>query len=232
MIEAAVSKLMMVDDLRGPAGALEAVLTTGRADAPFAAVVAHPHPLFGGTMHNKVVYHAAKAFSSFGLPALRFNFRGVGRSEGVHDHAVGEQEDVRAALDWMTAQCGLPLMLAGFSFGSYVGLRTAVGDARVKGVVGLGLPVSAAGRDYTYEFLTELGAVPKLFISGDHDDFSQQGVLEAMLDTAPEPKRIVWVAGADHFFAGIAQSPDSKLEVMSTALRAWLADEFRLSAGA
>jgi alpha/beta superfamily hydrolase len=232
MIEAAISKLMMVDDLRGPAGALEAVLTTGRADAPFAVVVAHPHPLFGGTMHNKVVYHAAKAFSSFGLPVLRFNFRGVGRSEGVHDHAIGEQGDVRAALDWMAAQCRLPLLLAGFSFGSYVGLRAAVGDARVKGVVGIGLPVSAAGRDYTYEFLSGLGAVPKLFVSGDHDDFSQQGVLEAMLVTAPEPKRIVWVQGADHFFAGIAQSPASKLEVMSAALRAWLAEELKLSAGA
>ena len=92
------SRVGTVEDLRGPAGRLEAVLNTGRDDALYAAVVAHPHPLGGGTMHNKVVYHAAKAFSSFGLPVLRFNFRGTGLSEGTHDDGRGEVEDVRAAL--------------------------------------------------------------------------------------------------------------------------------------
>ena len=112
-----VSRVVTVDDLRGPAGRLEAVLNSGRDDALYAAVVAHPHPLGGGTMHNKVVYHAAKAFSSFGLPVLRFNFRGTGLSEGVHDDGRGEVDDVRAALDWMEARYGLPLLFAGFSFG-------------------------------------------------------------------------------------------------------------------
>jgi alpha/beta superfamily hydrolase len=228
MDDSAVSKVVTVEDLRGPVGRLEAVLNTGREDARFAVVVAHPHPLFGGTMHNKVVYHTAKAFAGFGLPVLRFNFRGVGLSEGEHDAGHGEQEDVRAALDWMAARYSLPLLFAGFSFGSYVGLRTCCGDERVRGLVGLGLPVRAAGRDYTYEFLDRCGTVPKLFMSGDHDEFSPQGVLESVLEKVQGPKRVGWIANADHFFAGTAQSPASKLEAMSAAVRSWVSDEFAL----
>lgn len=222
------SHVKTIEDLRGPAGRLEAVLNTGRPDALYGAVVAHPHPPSGGTMHNKVVYHAAKAFSSFGLPVLRFNFRGTGLSEGTHDEGRGEVEDVRAALDWLTAAYSLPILFAGFSFGSNVGLRACCGDLRVRGLVGLGLPVRAAGRDYTYNFLPGCGNAPKLFISGDHDQFSPQGVLESVLVSAAEPKRIVWIAGADHFFAGIPSSPASKLDFMNAAIRAWLADEFGL----
>jgi alpha/beta superfamily hydrolase len=225
-----VSRVVTVDDLRGPAGRLEAVLNTGREDALYAAVVAHPHPLGGGTMHNKVVYHAAKAFSSFGLLVLRFNFRGTGLSEGVHDGGRGEVDDVRAALDWMEAQYGLPLLFAGFSFGSNVGLRACCGDARVRGLVGIGLPVRAEGRDYSYGFLPGCGSVPKLFISGDHDQFSPRGTLEAVLASAQEPKELVWVAGADHFFAGTAESPKSKLEGMNAAMRSWIGREFGLEA--
>jgi alpha/beta superfamily hydrolase len=224
------SHVKTIEDLRGPAGKLEALLNTGRENAVYAVVVAHPHPLGGGTMHNKVVYHTAKAFSSFGLPVLRFNFRGTGLSEGTHDEGRGEVDDVRAALDWLIARYALPVIFAGFSFGSYVGLRACCGDVRVRGVVGLGLPVHAAGRNYTYEFLRQCGAVPKLFVSGDHDEFSPQGTLESVLVKVPEPKRIVWVAGADHFFAGTAPSPESKLPVLGAAIRAWLADEFDLDA--
>src|ERR1700712_3406270 len=104
------SHVKTVEDLRGPAGRLEALLNTGREDALYAVVVAHPHPLGGGTMHNKVVYHAAKAFSSFGLPVLRFNFRGTGLSEGAHDDGRGEVEDVRAALDWLDRTYALPIL--------------------------------------------------------------------------------------------------------------------------
>ena len=222
------SHVQTVDDLRSPAGRLEAILNTGSPLAAFSTVVAHPHPLGGGTMHNKVVYHAAKAFSSFGLPVLRFNFRGTGLSEGAHDEGRGEIEDVHAALDWLSSRYALPILFAGFSFGSNVGLRACCGDARVRGLVGLGLPVRAEGRDYTYGFLSGCGTVPKLFVSGDHDAFSPRGILEAFLVAAPEPKRIVWVEGADHFFAGTAQSPASKLAVMREALRSWLADEFAL----
>jgi alpha/beta superfamily hydrolase len=222
------AQVQTIEDLRGPAGRLEAILNTGRENATYAVLVAHPHPLGGGTLHNKVVYHAAKAFSSFGLPVLRFNFRGTGLSEGVHDDGRGEVDDVRAALDWLTVRYGLPILFAGFSFGSNVGLRACCGDGRVKGLVGLGLPVRAEGRDYTYGFLPHCGDVPKLFMSGDHDEFSPRGVLEAVLVAAAEPKRIVWVEGADHFFAGVVQSPASKLDVLSGVLRAWLTDEFAL----
>src|SRR6185369_11061419 len=99
--------------LPGPAGRLEALLNAGTDVAKFAAVVAHPHPLFGGTMHNKVVYHAAKALNGFGFPVLRFNFRGAGLSEGEHGHGKTEVEDVRAALEWMKEQFHLPLIFAG-----------------------------------------------------------------------------------------------------------------------
>jgi alpha/beta superfamily hydrolase len=234
MSEAFVSKVVTVEDLHGPAGRLEALLNTGRGDAegtpaaPYAVVVAHPHPLFGGTMHNKVVYHAAKAFSSVGLPVLRFNFRGAGLSEGVHDGGRGEVEDVRAALDWMAARYRQPLLFAGFSFGSHVGLRACCGDRRVQGLVGLGVPVSAEGRHYTYEFLSGCGSVPKLFVIGDQDAFAPRSLLEPVLEGAPEPKKTVWVAGADHFFAGTAQSPASKLDVMNAAIRDWLGTAFAL----
>lgn len=223
------SGVQTVEDLRGPAGRLEALLNTGASDMPFAALVAHPHPLFGGTMHNKVVYHTAKAFSHFGLPVLRFNFRGTGLSEGAHDEGRGEVQDVHAALDWLERQYpGLPLLFAGFSFGSNVGLRACCGDPRVAGLVGIGLPVRAAGRNYSYGFLPACGSVPKLFLSGDTDEFSPQGVLESVLVSASEPKRIVWIAGADHFFAGTAASPESKLETFGTELRAWLSASFHL----
>jgi alpha/beta superfamily hydrolase len=222
------SHVQTVEDLRGPAGRLEAILNTGSPLAPFTAVVAHPHPLGGGTLHNKVVYHAAKALSSFQLPVLRFNFRGTGLSEGVHDNGVGEVEDVRAAIDWLIERYKLPILFCGFSFGSYVGLRACCGDVRIHGLVALGLPVHTPDRDYTYEFLPHCGAVPKLFISGGSDEFSPRGTLETVLAAAPEPKQIVWVEGADHFFVGTSQSPASKLGVMSDAMRSWLAAEFAL----
>ncbi len=111
----------------------------------YAAVVCHPHPLFGGTMHNKVVYHAMKTFQGYGLPVLRFNFRGAGLSEGAHDNGHGEVDDVRAALDWLEREYHRPMLFAGFSFGSSVGLRACCGDQRVSGIAALGLPVSAGG---------------------------------------------------------------------------------------
>src|SRR5215469_12912712 len=126
-----------IEDLRGPEGRLEALLNTGAPDAQYAVLVCHPHPLGGGTMHNKVVYHTMKAFQSFGLPVLRFNFRGTGLSEGAHDHGRGEQDDVRAGLDWLDSNLRLPIVFAGFSFGSYVGLRVCCSDPRVKAAAAL-----------------------------------------------------------------------------------------------
>ncbi|HEX4156680.1 MAG TPA: alpha/beta family hydrolase [Acidobacteriaceae bacterium] len=222
------SHVRTIEDLRGPAGRLEALLNTGHPDAFYAALVAHPHPLGGGTLHNKVVYHAAKTFSAFGLPVLRFNFRGTGLSEGAHDQGRGEVDDLRAALDWLDKNYSLPILAAGFSFGANITLRACCGDARVRGLVGLGLPVRAEGRDYKYDFLPACSAVPKLFVSGDHDQFSPRAALEAELSSAAEPKRILFIEGADHFFAGIPSSPEPKLNRMTAALRSWLEDEFGL----
>jgi hypothetical protein len=224
---AALSRVVTVEDLRGPAGRLEALLNTGRDDAPYSALVCHPHPAGGGTMHNKVVYHAMKALSAVGVPVLRFNFRGVGLSEGEHDHGRGEQDDVRAALDWLTARFARPILFAGFSFGSVVGLSACCGDPRVAGLIGLGLPVRAAGRDYSFGFL-ERCTQPKLFLSGDRDEFSPTDALDEIWLKAAEPKRTLLIGGADHFFQGTADSPGAKLAPMQAAIAAWLADTFAL----
>ena len=223
----APSRVLTIEDLRGPAGRLEALLNTGRDDAEYSALVCHPHPAGGGTMHNKVVYHAMKALSATGLPVLRFNFRSVGLSEGLHDDGRGEQDDVRAALDWLTARFARPILLAGFSFGSVMGLSAGCGDPRLAGLIGLGLPVRAAGRDYSFEFLAHCPQ-PKLFISGDHDEFSPVDALRAAWQLASEPKRSVLIGGADHFFQGTAGSPGAKLEPMQAAIRAWLTETFSL----
>ena len=216
-----VFSLRTIDNLRGPAGRLEALLNTGAPDAKYAVLVCHPHPLGGGTMHNKVVYHAMKAFRSFGLPVLRFNFRGTGLSEGKHDHGRGEQDDVRAALDWLDNEFHLPILFAGFSFGSYVGLSVCCGDPRVKGLVALGLPVHAEGRDYRYDFLSACG-MSKLFISGTRDRYGPQSQIEAAMAMAASPKEMVWVEGADHFFVG-------KLDQVQRAIRNWCEAHFLLS---
>ena len=208
------SLLRSVDNLRGPAGRLEALLNLGRQDAPYAAVVCHPHPLFGGTMHNKVVYHAMKAFQAYGLPVLRFNFRGAGLSEGTHDNGRGEVTDVRAALDWLEREYQLPLLFAGFSFGSSVGLRVCCGDLRVSGMAALGLPVSAGGREYRYSFLAACSQ-PKLFISGTEDQYGPRAAIEGVVAGAAPPAKLVLIEGADHFFAG-------KLDQLNKAITEWL----------
>ena len=210
--------LRSVDNLRGPAGRIEALLNPGRPDAPYAVVVCHPHPLFGGTMHNKVVYHAMKTFQGFGLPVLRFNFRGAGLSEGTHDNGHGERDDLRAALDWMQQEYSRPLLFAGFSFGSSVGMRVCCGDSRVRGMAALGLPVSAGGREYHYSFLANC-TQPKMFISGTADQYGPRAAVEAVVASAAPPAKLVWVENADHFFAG-------KLEQMQLALRDWVEEHF------
>jgi hypothetical protein len=225
------SQIRSVEDLYGPAGRLEAILNTGRDGAPYTALVCHPHPPSGGTLHNKVVYNAMKVFSSFGLPVLRFNFRGTGLSEGIYDDGHGEQNDVRAALEWLELNYRKPILFAGFSFGANVGLRACCGDVRVAGRIGLGLPVKAEGRDYTYGFLPRCIG-PKLFVVGDHDPFAPRDILEHVLAKAPQPSTTVWIEDADHFFQGTAESPQSKLPHMQQAMRDWITAEFHLeSAG-
>jgi alpha/beta superfamily hydrolase len=221
------SHIRSVVDLFGPAGRLEALLNSGLDDAPYCALVCHPHPAGGGTMHNKVVYHAMKVFASFGLPVLRFNFRGTGLSEGAHDDGNGEQEDVRAALDWLDRAFAKPILVAGFSFGAYVSLRSCCGDPRIHGLVSLGLPIAAEGRSYEYSFLSRC-TTPKLFLSGDHDEFGPRNAVTAAWNLAPEPKRCIWIEGADHFFQGTKDSPGPKLARMQEEMRLWLQESFAL----
>jgi alpha/beta superfamily hydrolase len=210
-------------DLAGPAGKLEAIVNEGAPDSDFAAVVCHPHPLGGGTLHNKVVYHAMKVLNApewgLGWPVLRFNFRGTGLSEGVQDgHA--ETGDVLAALDWIENEYNLPAVVVGFSFGAAMALhaccgRGGEGKSAVRAIAALGLPTHAEGRDYHYSFLKDCG-VPKLFLSGDRDQYAPSASLEQVVATAAEPKQLLFVPAADHFFAG-------QLEPMQRALAGWLA---------
>jgi len=178
-------------------------------------------------MHNKVVYNAMKVFSGLGLPVLRFNFRGTGASEGVYDDGHGEQNDVRAALGWLEMNFRKPILFAGFSFGANIGLRACCGDIRVKGTIGLGLPVLAEGREYTYGFLPRC-MEPKLFVIGDHDPFAPREDIEQVLLQAPPPSKLVWIEGADHFFQGVAGSPAPKLDAMKRTMHAWLTETYGL----
>lgn len=200
--------------LDGPAGRLEALLNEGRTDATHATVVCHPHPLFGGTMHNKVVFHAMKALHSFGWPVLRFNFRGAGLSEGEHDQGRGEVDDVRTALDWLATEFSLPIVFAGFSFGAATGLKAACPDPRVQALISLGTPVQVEERAYAYQFLQDC-AKPKLFVSGSHDQYGPRPALEAMFARVAEPKRLVFIEGGDHFFLG-------HLDEMRNAIEQWV----------
>ena len=203
--------------LAGPASRLEASLWTSLVVEPaFAALVCHPHPLYGGTMHNKVVFQVARTLHWLGVPVLRFNFRGAGLSEGTHDNGRGEADDVRAALDFLAEQFpGRPLLLAGFSFGMWVGFRVGCADARVAELVGLGLPANDTD-------LSSLRACPKpkLIIQGERDQFGARQKVEALFDAEPaalEPNqtKLVFVPEADHFFTG-------RLDAVERALSAWL----------
>ena len=188
--------------LDGPAGRLEALLNAGAENATHAALVCHPHPLYGGTLHNKVVFHAMKALNGIGFPVLRFNFRGAGLSEGKHDNGIGEIEDVRVALDWLDREFHLPLIFAGFSFGAAVGLQAACADLRVAALIGIGTPVvPLEDRNYDLGFLSNC-TKPKLFVSGARDTFGPREKLEQLINTLPDPKELVFIEGADHFFAG------------------------------
>ena len=211
-------------DLAGPAGRLEALLNPGSPDAPFAALVCHPHPLYGGTMHNKVVYHAMKALNDpawgLALPVLRFNFRGTGLSQGKH-HGEAETGDVLAALNWLENEYKRPLVVLGFSFGAVMALIACCGQsgtkAKLRAVVVLGLPTHTGGRDHHYPFLANC-KIHKLFLSGDHDQFAPAAQLARVAGCAAEPKRLVLLPGADHFFTG-------QLEPMQQALGGWLMEQ-------
>ena len=199
--------------LDGPAGRLEALLNVGLPVATYAGLVCHPHPMGGGTMHNKVVFHAMKALHSFGFPVLRFNFRGTGLSAGQHDEGRGEVADVQAALAWLKHEFPLPIIFAGFSFGAATGLRAACPDPDVSALISIGTPVEADGRLYSFSFLGDC-TKPKLFVSGDHDQYGPHDELEKLVAEAADPKELVFVPG-DHFFEG-------HLAEMRMTVESWL----------
>jgi hypothetical protein len=189
--------------ISGPAGRLEALLEEPEQEEPrLAAVVCHPHPLYGGTMQNKVVYRLARGLRRSGAVVLRFNFRGVNRSEGEHGNLVGEIEDARAALAWLRERNpDLPFALAGFSFGASVITRLGceTGDARF--LLAAGFPTRMGGAEY----LETCGAA-KIFVQSTHDEFGPRAALEELFAATAQPKRLVWVEAADHFFAGALEA--------------------------
>jgi alpha/beta superfamily hydrolase len=186
-------------DIDGPAGRLEAVLMTPETTPSATAVLCHAHPLHGGMMHFKVLFRVAKALQSQGYAVLRFNFRGVGRSEGTHDEGRGEQNDVRAAIDVVARQYpGLPVVVGGFSFGSVMALRVGVDDPRVTALIVLGLPIE---RLKSAAFATS-STKPRLFVQGELDEFGSGDAMERFVATLPPPRSLAVILGADHFFTG------------------------------
>ncbi len=182
-------------------GQLEALLREPD-DAPRgAAIVCHPHPLHGGTMHTKAVYRAAQGLNDAGLVVLRFNFRGVGTSSGSYDEGIGEQDDARAALDWLADRYpDLPLVMGGFSFGSMVGLSVGAEDDRVAALLGLGLPVDLDER-YDFEYLAR-AEKPVLVVQGENDEFGPGERVAVALAPLGSHVTLVRVPETDHYFEG------------------------------
>ena len=193
-----MARLLNVDIPVGH-GLLEGLLRLPDAETPhpwLAAVVCHPHPVQGGTLNNKVAFRIAQAFVDCGVPALRFNFRGVGRSTGSFDDGRGERDDVRAALDELQRRYpGVALAVGGISFGSWVGLPVGCADERVRLLMGVGVPVATLPVDSLADC-----AKPKLIVQGQYDEFGPEAQLRAWFDGLPDPKAVRIVAGADHLF--------------------------------
>ncbi len=188
---------LVAPTIPGPAGALEALLNEREGDSPaIAALVCHPHPQFGGTMHNKVVHRLATTLHELGAAVLRFNFRGVGKSEGVYDEGEGELEDARACLSWLRARYPpAKLWVAGFSFGAWVAARLAASEPGVERLI---LVAPGVGQS-DFSVMRE-AAVPKLVIQGTADTTCRPEILEAEFPMWRKPKELVRVEGATHFF--------------------------------
>jgi alpha/beta superfamily hydrolase len=200
-------------DIAGPAGRLEALLMNPEGPPTAAAVLCHAHPLHGGIMHFKVLFRAAKALQAHGAAVLRFNFRGVGTSEGAHDEGRGEQQDAAAAVDEMARRFpGLPIVLGGFSFGSSMAVRAGCADARVRALVVMGFPAAMLKDTSFLAACTQ----PRLFVQGEDDAYAGGPAIRALVATLPEPKTLVVVPGSDHFFAG-------HLDELQAAVDSWAA---------
>jgi uncharacterized protein len=202
--------------LAGPAGRLEALLEEPEdADPLEAAIVCHPHPQGGGTMHNKVVYRLARGLRKSGCVVLRFNYRGVNLSEGEYDRGIGETDDARAALRELERRYpGLPLLAAGFSFGSRVALRLASQETAVQRVIAAGFPTRIVERDFAYEV-----RVPKYFVHSTHDEFGPRPAFQEFFDSLPEPKSLEWVEASDHFFRDALDAFEEVIERIGALAR-------------
>jgi alpha/beta superfamily hydrolase len=196
--------------IEGPAGRLEARVRVANAPRA-AALVAHPHPLHGGTLHNPVIFHSERELHRLGLTTMRFNFRGVGDSDGEHDAGRGEVDDVAAAASWVRGIApGVPLLVVGYSFGSWCGVRYAVDDSAVAGVIAVGLPA----RLYPFDEVERLGR-PLAAVHGTRDEFGSPDEVRAILDRATPPGQLHLVEGAQHLFPG--QAPAAAAEVARAA---------------
>ena len=199
-----------IHDLRGPAGRLEALLDEPSGPPKAAVVFAHPLPTHGGTMHTKAVYQGTKGLVRAGCAVLRFNFRGVGHSEGSFSGGEGEKEDFKAALDFMAAKYpGLPLWAAGFSFGSWIALETGAADDRVTALIGIAPPVTKMGYDFA---ATKASAKPKFFVQGEADDICPIQDMWKFYGALHEPKELVVIDMADHLFDGHTTEVGEALE--------------------
>ncbi|HKF43010.1 MAG TPA: alpha/beta fold hydrolase [Thermoanaerobaculia bacterium] len=194
----------------GPAGRLEGLWKSASRPGAGSAVFAHPHPLFGGTLHNKVVFRAARALSEAGYGALRFNFRGVGQSDGAHDSGAGEVEDFRAALDEAERRGGLPIVAGGFSFGSAAALRAIPGDPRVAAGIFVGVPLASESGA-----AVPAPSVPSLFVTGEKDTYGPPALVTEFVGNSGMLV-VEIVPGADHFF-------DGKLDELEAILGRFLA---------
>lgn len=192
-------------------GLLEGILKEPRGERRGVGLVCHPHPLGGGTMHNKVVFRAAAGLVDAGLATLRFNFRGVGSSTGVHAEVEGGVEDVRTALDYLTGEYpDEDVTLAGFSFGSRTGMEVGMSDDRVHQLISIGTPVEKY-RDY--DFLTSVKK-PILFLHGDRDEFCSVKSLRSLTDRIPHAEVVIF-ENSGHFF-------DDHLDKLRDTVRDWL----------
>jgi len=186
--------------LTGAAGRLEALLEEPDQAAIGIALVCHPHPQHGGTMHNKVVYRVARGLRRSGHVVMRFNYRGVNLSEGAYAHGEGELDDARIALDVLTSRYpALPLTLAGFSFGSRIALRMGCAPHSLAPgrVIAVGFPTVYKDRSFL-----DNCTVPRIFIQSTRDQFGPVEELRPLVEALPEPKQLIWIDAQDHFFAG------------------------------
>jgi alpha/beta superfamily hydrolase len=197
--------------LAGLAGRLEAILEEPDEAASGAALVCHPHPRHGGTMHNKVVYRLARGLRRSGHVVLRFNYRGVNLSEGGYAHGEGELDDARVALELLRNRYpALPLTLAGFSFGSRIVLKLGCGEAPARRIIAAGFPTVYEDRSFL-----EGCTVPRIFVQSTHDEFGPVEELRALVDTLPEPKQLILLESQDHYFAGALEQLEETIARLS-----------------